>query len=259
MADKPVIFFDLDGTLLTSQLQVAASSVEAIKKIREGGAEPVIATGRAIHEIEYVLEATGITSCVAMNGQYVMYNGEVIYENPLLVEEVTALHAEASRNGHDMAFYNAEKITVTAEDSELIRKNYVRVGGEYPVVDSCLYENEPIHLMLIFCEIGEEIHYQEQFPYFQFVRNSPYGCDIYPAGTSKATGIKQLLSLKKLSLENTYAFGDGLNDLEMFDLVKHPVAMGNATEILKQSASYITSSHDEDGIQNGLRLCGLLK
>ncbi|WP_394238465.1 Cof-type HAD-IIB family hydrolase [Niallia oryzisoli] len=259
MSDKRVVFFDLDGTLLTSDLQVAASSIEAIKRISEQGVEPVIATGRAIHEIEYVLEATGITSSVAMNGQYVVYNGEVIYENPLKVDEVLALHAEASRNGHEMAFYNAEKITVTTGDSELIRKNYMRVGGEYPEVDNGLYQNEPIHLMLIFCEEGEEVHYQERFPYFQFVRNSPYGCDIYPAGSSKATGIEQLLSLKKLSPENTFAFGDGLNDLEMFDLVKHPVAMGNAADILKQTAAYITTSNNEHGISNGLRLCGLLK
>lgn len=256
---KQVVFFDLDGTLLTSDLKVASTSIEAIRAIQDQGVEPVIATGRTILEIGYILEATGIRSCVAMNGQYVIYDRELIYENPLDVNEVKALHLDASRNGHEMAFYNAENITVTTEGSELIAKNYSRVGREYPPVDHSLYLNESIHLMLIFCEEGEEAYYQEHFPYFQFVRNSPFGCDIYPAGTSKATGIEHLISHQNLSLDATYAFGDGLNDLEMFQLVKHPIAMGNAFDIVKQAARFVTTSNNEDGILNGLRLCGLLK
>jgi len=258
MKNKKVVFFDLDGTLLTRDLSVAPSSIEAIHELKSCGVEPIIATGRTLMEIDYVLKATGITSCVAMNGQYVLYNGEVIYENPLNKKEVTELHVDAKKNGHEMAFYNADKITVTAEGSILITKNYERVGGNYPPLDDRLYLDEPIHLMLIFCEPGEEAYYQKQFPNFQFIRNSPYGCDIYPAGSSKATGIERLISHLELSLENTYAFGDGLNDLEMFDLVKHSVAMGNALDIVKKSASYITSSHNNNGIAEGLQALGLL-
>jgi hydroxymethylpyrimidine pyrophosphatase-like HAD family hydrolase len=67
-----------------------------------------------------------------------------------------------------------------------------------------------------------------------------------------------LLTHLNCSVENTYAFGDGLNDLEMFELVKYPVAMGNAFDIVKKSASYVTTSNDEDGIVNGLQLCGII-
>lgn len=258
MVEKQVVFFDLDGTLLTSDLKVASSSIEAIHRIREQGAEPVIATGRTIMEIGYVMEETGIQSCVAMNGQYVIYDGEIIYENPLDVNEVKALHEGSSRKGHELAFYNAENITVTAGGSDLITKNYERVGSVYPPIDDRLYLDETIHQMLIFCEAGEETYYQERFPYFQFVRNSPFGCDIYPAGTSKATGIERLLTSKNIPRESTYAFGDGLNDLEMFQLVEHPIAMGNAIDNVKKAAKYVTNSHDEDGILNGLLMCGLL-
>lgn len=258
MVDKKVVFFDLDGTLLTSDLEVAGSSIEAIQSLREHGVEPVIATGRTISEIGYVLDATGIRSCVAMNGQYVVYEGDVIYENPIDQNEVRVLHAAAAEKGHELAFYNADSIVVTAADHELIAKNYERVGGKYPPVEKTLYENQPIYLLLIFCEEGEEAYYQKKFPYFQFVRNSPYGCDVYPAGTSKATGIEQLITHKNIPRESTYAFGDGLNDVEMFELVGHPVAMGNAVDKIKKIAKYVTTSHNEDGIKKGLQLCGLL-
>jgi Cof subfamily protein (haloacid dehalogenase superfamily) len=245
--------------LLTSDLTIADSSIEAIHTLREQGVEAVIATGRTIAEIGYVLEETGIRSCVAMNGQYVIFNEELIYENPFSQEKVKELHHAASENGHEMAFYNADKIVVTASGSELIARNYERVGSEYPPVDGNLYLNESIHLILLFCKEGEETYYQEKFPYFQFVRNSPYGCDVYPAGTSKATGIERLISHQNLSPDAAYCFGDGLNDMEMFQLVKYPVAMGNAVDRIKKMASYVTTSNNDDGILAGLRLCGLLK
>ena len=44
----------------------------------------------------------------------------------------------------------------------------------------------------------------------------------------------------------------------MFELVKYPVAMGNAFDIVKKSATYVTTSNNEDGIANGLQLCGII-
>lgn len=259
MKDKKIVFFDLDGTLLTSKLKISSSSIEAIRAIQEQGIEPVIATGRNIGEIGNVFELTGIQSCVAMNGQYVLFNGDLIYENPIDQNEIKDFHAAVSRNGHELAFYGPDKITVTAANSEIISKNYYeRVGTEYPPVDGARYFKESIHMMVLFCAEGEETYYQEAFPYFQFVRHSTLGCDVYPTEASKATGIKRLIEHQNLSFENTYAFGDGLNDIEMFRLVKHPVAMGNAINNLKKIAKFVTTSNDEDGIRNGLHLCGLL-
>lgn len=48
--------------------------------------------------------------------------------------------------------------------------------------------------------------------------------------------------------ENTYAFGDGENDIEMFHLVGTSIAMGNADVEVKKHASTVTLTVDEDGI-----------
>ena len=65
-------------------------------------------------------------------------------------------------------------------------------------------------------------------------------------------------SAAHIDLEDTIAFGDYLNDLEMLSYVGHGVAMGNAPEIVKKAARHITRDVDQDGIQYGLRLLGLL-
>ncbi|XIF19793.1 MAG: Cof-type HAD-IIB family hydrolase [Acetilactobacillus jinshanensis] len=71
------------------------------------------------------------------------------------------------------------------------------------------------------------------------------------SGVSKQLGIKILL--KKLGLDGvpTYAFGDGLNDIEMFNQVSHSVAMGNGLKPCKAHAEFITDTNDRDGIYNG--------
>ena len=82
--------------------------------------------------------------------------------------------------------------------------------------------------------------------------------DTIPRGNSKATGIKELMG--KLAFEHlpTYAFGDGPNDIEMSDYVNYGVAMGNGLDILKDKATYVTSSNTQGGVIEGLIYFGLI-
>ena len=82
--------------------------------------------------------------------------------------------------------------------------------------------------------------------------------EFIPKNTTKASGIKKYLELTGISLENTYAYGDSMNDLEMLQYVKYGVAMGNSSPELKEKASYSTSSISEDGIYNSLKEFGLI-
>ncbi|WP_106497768.1 HAD hydrolase family protein [Lentibacillus sp. Marseille-P4043] len=57
---------------------------------------------------------------------------------------------------------------------------------------------------------------------------------------------------------NTFAFGDGLNDIEMLTEVGTGIAMGNGVSELKKVADYVTVDVDENGIVKGLQQFGLL-
>ncbi|MER2090901.1 MAG: HAD-IIB family hydrolase, partial [Sporosarcina sp.] len=82
--------------------------------------------------------------------------------------------------------------------------------------------------------------------------------DVLPLGGSKAKGIEKFIEKKGFRKEHVYAFGDNLNDIEMLQYVGHGVAMGNAPEIVKNAARYITKDVSEDGIAHGLEMVGLL-
>ena len=58
--------------------------------------------------------------------------------------------------------------------------------------------------------------------------------------------------------ENTYAFGDGLNDIDMLEYCQHGIAVGNAAKGLKDIADEITDDIAEDGIYHSIKKHGLI-
>jgi hydroxymethylpyrimidine pyrophosphatase-like HAD family hydrolase len=111
---------------------------------------------------------------------------------------------------------------------------------------------------LLFCPEGEEQQYEEEFHDFDFIRWHPVSVDVLPKGGSKAKGIEKIVQKLGFPEDRQFAFGDGLNDIEMLMSVKNSVAMGNAEEVVKSAAKHVTKSVEDDGILHGLQMVGLL-
>ena len=61
-----------------------------------------------------------------------------------------------------------------------------------------------------------------------------------------------------LKQDETMAFGDADNDLDMITYVKTGIVMGNGSDNMKKIADYITDSVDNNGIYNAVRHYGLI-
>ena len=79
-----------------------------------------------------------------------------------------------------------------------------------------------------------------------------YAYDILPRGASKAIGIQALLKVLNINNENCYAFGDGLNDLEMLSLAGIWNCDGNAVPEAKAVADIVTTSSSQTEFLTGL-------
>ena len=64
----------------------------------------------------------------------------------------------------------------------------------------------------------------------------------------KGIGVNKVLEYYGIDKSQAMAFGDGNNDIEMFEQVGHPIAMGNASDDLKAVADEICGDVSEDGI-----------
>jgi Cof subfamily protein (haloacid dehalogenase superfamily) len=256
---KKIVFFDIDGTLLTEEKVIPESTKRAVQMLQERGIHTAIATGRSPHMFQWVLQELHIDSYVSMNGQYVVFEGQEAFSNPMEHKTLTGLLHMAESKGQALAFCNHQKIKVSKENNPLALSSYTSLKLDYPPVDRDFYKKSPVYQGHLFCDSQDEHMYIKRFPGCNFIRWHEYAVDILPKGCSKAVGIRKLLDVIGINNENCYAFGDGLNDLEMLSYVGTGIAMGNADPKVKAVADFITSSCYEDGIFNGLIELGLLE
>jgi Cof subfamily protein (haloacid dehalogenase superfamily) len=256
---QQIIFFDIDGTLYDHDKNLPASTKKAIQQLKEKGHEVAIATGRAPFMFEDLRKELEIETFVSYNGQYVVFKGEVLYTNPLNKEALKKLTETAVLHNHPIVYMDHEDMK-----SNVPHHDHIVEGIEslkilrFPSHDPKYFEDREIYQSLLFCQGKEEEQYVEAFKEFDFVRWHPVSVDVVPHGGSKANGINKIIEKLNIDKENVYAFGDGLNDVEMLTKVTNSVAMGNAHDEAKKAARHITSSVDEDGIRNGLKMVGLL-
>jgi Cof subfamily protein (haloacid dehalogenase superfamily) len=208
---------------------------------------------------KYLREELDIDSYVSFNGQYVVFENKVIFQNPMNTEKLEDLLGIATKDGYPLVYLNEETMKANIEHHPFIEESMGSLKFIHPEVDEDFYRKKDIFQSLLFCKAEDEAKYIEEFKEdFHFIRWHPYSTDIIPKGGSKAEGIKQMISKLGFKLEDVYAFGDGLNDIEMLNAVGTGVAMGNAPDIVKQSADVITEDVGEDGLYKGLKSLNLI-
>lgn len=253
-----IVFFDIDGTLLDHDKNLPSTAKEAILELKKNGVYVAIATGRAPFMFESLRKELEIESFVSFNGQYVVFEEEVLYENPLMEQDLEKLLEHADKNKHPLIFMNEKTMKASVKHHEHIENSLGSLNFTHPDEDKFYYKNRKIYQTLLFCEEGAEQEYSDTYPDFHLIRWHPVSVDILPAGGSKAEGIKKMVERLGFDMSNVYAFGDGLNDLEMLKTVGTGVAMGNGVSEAKAIANMVTNDVAEDGIWHGLKKLGLI-
>ncbi|KYD04412.1 MULTISPECIES: Cof-type HAD-IIB family hydrolase [Heyndrickxia] len=250
---KKIVFFDIDGTLLDHEKKLPESTKKAITQLKNNGVYVAIATGRAPFMFKDLREELEIDSYVCFNGQYVVFENEVIYTNPLNQKELEKLIDDSNNHKHPIVFLNEETMTTNTQNHPFVNTSIESLKVASPAFDPNFYKDKEIYQALLFCEEKEESLYLNNYQPFNFIRWHEFSMDVIPSGGSKAEGIKILIEKIGFEIDDVYAFGDGLNDIEMLETVGTGIAMGNASETVKQYADYITSDVSEAGIYQGLK------
>ena len=81
---------------------------------------------------------------------------------------------------------------------------------------------------------------------------------VTPPGVTKASGIGHICEALNLSIDQVMMVGDGLNDLPAMQAVGHPVAMGNAEVAVKDAAHHVVADVESDGLAEALELSASL-
>ncbi|TWV14737.1 Cof-type HAD-IIB family hydrolase [Bacteroidaceae bacterium HV4-6-C5C] len=253
------LFFDIDGTLVSFKThEIPNSTIEAITAAKAKGIRIFIATGRPsviINNLSALQERGLIDGYITMNGGYCYIGDNVIYKSTIPEADVRTIAEISARKGFPCIFVGEHDICVCQPD-EMVRKIFVehlRVGElpekgfEEAISGKSIYQITP------FITEEEEREILPLLSNCESGRWYPAFVDITAKGNTKQKGIDEIISQFGILLEETMAIGDGGNDIGMIRHAAIGVAMGNATDTVKQHADYVTSSVDEDGIANALK------
>lgn len=269
------LFFDIDGTLYSHNTGLVPSAAAAIAETRARGNKCFIATGRhlgSLHSVEG-LEMDGIIYC---NGGGIFMDGRTVSSEPIPHDVLSrTVFASEEREGgyslmtHDRAFVNELEVRRRKRACELglERRDYAAMVRELGMVPFTEYRSDEI-LKIDIGFASEEI--MDDFlrvmdPSLKLASTAGYNIslgrrsgEITRADVSKGAAIVRLMEMIGGSMEDTFAFGDSNNDLEMLEMAGTGIAMGNGFAEVKLAADYITRDIDDDGIAFAMRHFGLI-
>lgn len=255
---KKAVFFDVDGTLidcLNGITDITPRVKKSIRKLQAEGNYVFVATGRPYAFLNDNLLNFGFDGFVLTNGAYVQVRDKCIYKKSInkscikdLVDKFNRLNIQYMLQGETYSYIKDEyKKLRSVYDAYKIPEKYLK--GKYKTEEVDVYKIE------LLCSDKKGIDYclslkDDGYDYICDTKTGYF--ELYSRANTKASGILKVLDFLNIPLENSYAFGDGKNDIEMLSTVGCGIAMGNAHASVKNYAEEITDTVQNDGIALGI-------
>ena len=254
---------DMDGTVLNSDKKISPRTKVALDELMKRGVYVVVSTGRNLAELaDYRDEFKSMNYGILISGGMIY---DLLNDAPIKIHAVDeptifklidfGLETRAMIHLHtikksvareadiqNMAVFGMgiyqdmfDRICARCDDP----KEYVRAHpGE--VIKVNLYHRDKISRDKNFERINAlnlSISYAEAF-----------NLEMSPANVTKGSGLRELCDFLKLDLSETVAIGDADNDREILQTAGLGVAMGNASDAIKNLADFVTLDNDNDGV-----------
>lgn len=259
-----LILIDVDGTLVGTR-GVHPSTWRALRFARERGVQVGLCTGRigCGQTVAYARQ-------VAPDGLHIFQNGAVVsrpdepalYASTLPAGTFRQLVAISRREGQPLEV-NTERGLFLEAETPLTRLHAAHLEME-PVTGDLLEIRGPVvSVVWVVQERG--------WPHLQNLTSQVAGLDVSPAttpwapgtvfatvtrkGTSKASALRWLAAHYRLETADVAMIGDGVNDLDAFEAAGLSVAVGNASDNVKDKATVVVGDVDAGGLAEALYRC----
>ena len=276
-----LVVFDLDGTLLNKQSRISSFTADTLAMMRARNIRYTVATGRTLQAAAGPLKHHHfVLPMILKNGAIIWSPDEARYSHHHLLTRQEVWHVLAAftlneltpfvfalHGGHRHALYHGpfrsrseeklaelfeaerslplEPLSALPDEASVI--NVFSLGSATAVdrVRNSI-SGEP-HLVAY---SGIAIH-EPELGAPSTRDHALHWIDIHHSKGSKGNAINHLRS--ELEIEHVIAFGDGDNDLSMFQCADEGYAPKNADPALLEIADKIIGHHDEDGVAHFLR------
>lgn len=259
-----LMFMDIDGTLVGKDLRVADDDRRAIDEMRRAGCRAFVATGRKYSSaVEVAKSFDPPLGVVASNGCVFEVEGrlsESHFDADAFVctcEVIRECGSDGFFFGLDRTYYVNEPPTymsptdlarIEAGEEPLIEK----IGNAHHARECCRAVVNGIVISDDRAVLDRTRAALADIEGLDLSSSLWNNIEITPSGIDKASAIRRIQAIFGLSENETLAFGDGMNDVGMFECARYSVAMGNAPEDVRRLARYVTATSEEAGIADFL-------
>lgn len=256
---KPrIIFFDIDGTLIDMEKKrITPPTLDALRRLQKNGILLAIATGRGPMMVP-TFEGVEFDVFLTYNGSFCYNKTGDIASSPIPPQDVQTLIKNAAALSRPVSVAGRTELLSNGTDDDLTA--YYAIGGRKPVISDRFEEvsKGEVFQLLMGCRERDWPAILKGTTGAKIAAWWDRAVDIIPASGGKGAGIQRVLAYYGLTKEDAMAFGDGNNDIEMFQAVGRSVAMGNASPDLKATASEVCRPCAEDGIYHYCQENGLI-
>lgn len=260
MSRIALVVSDVDGTLVTPDKVLTEASCRAVHRLHERGIGFTVVSSRPPMGIRMLVEPLWMEKPIGT------FNGGTIVRPDLHIIEQHPVPPAAARRAVDVMREFAVDIWVYTADAWLVRdpagayvKREIRtlqaqptVVAEFaPYLSHCckLVGSSEDYDRLARCEaavraaVGAEASAS---------RSQLYYLDVTPPGVSKGTFVDAMSARLGIATEEIATIGDMDNDLAMFRRSGLSIAMGNATDGVKQAATCVTDTNTDEGFAKAI-------
>lgn len=260
---RKLIFFDIDGTIITEGTQeriIPDSLKETLRTLQKNGHLCFINTGRAFSEVDNIIRNLQFDGYICGCGTYIEYQGKKLYSHTIpfdlgneILSSLKECQLEWLLEGTNYVYYSSRPYQTHIGD---FKKEHKLLIPEAFQLISPQQEKNLVFDKFCIC-LGKEHQFETFFNRYKniltFIDRKHGFYEIIPQGHSKASGIAFLESYFNIPHADTIAIGDSTNDLPMLEYANYSIAMGNSAKELFEIADYVTGSVTEDGIYHAMK------
>ncbi|MGI6607636.1 MAG: Cof-type HAD-IIB family hydrolase [Erysipelotrichaceae bacterium] len=255
---RKLFFMDVDGTLLDCKRNVTAISKNteyAIKQLIKDQHYVVIATGRSKPILNEDLKACNPSGLILVNGGYVEFNNKQIEKILFSTSSITLIENIIKLCG-GVCMYESDDEMVVKKGELVLITEFIK---QWNMPSLKIIEKEPdientYKITAVFDEEDKCRKFESMMKGISDCRKQENinAYDVVPKGINKGKAAEKIIEYLSFSKEDTYAFGDGINDIDMLKSVGRGIAVKNGNTALKEIADEICDDAINDGVYKWL-------
>lgn len=260
-------FFDVDGTLLGKNFTIHPAVLEEISRLRESGVAIALATGRSGFAAEPIIQQIGANfPCMLQSGSQIWdpLEKKSIFTAALRISTLENLREIARQRRVTIEYYTLDGYFVEVDSP--LTKIHAAYTGRHPQVqdwDQIRAEAEILRVIFdvdqpqlidqlrqdlaLIPEVKIGIGFGANHPELTFI-------NVTDERGSRDKALDLLTARLGISDREVISFGDAEADIPFLKRAGFGVAMGNASETVKQAARYVTASVEDAGVAVALKI-----